>query len=239
MGKIEEHIPQHLIDSFLAEAVEQEQWDSWSPHLEKCDICKKKIDVSKQEREQFIAHNPPAHSIDKIMDKKKSFIPFKIWAPAAGIIAAGIIAILFIGKMEPKITKSVNDQVEDIQLKGTSSSVKISVLRPSNNKTWYLLEDSLLTANDKLTIYVNPPKGLHNIFVFSIKDDGTTQWIFELKVDKSGPLPNELILDKDPNPEKLYIVFADKKLYHDDIKRSLTSNKRHNIQYFSFPINKK
>jgi hypothetical protein len=228
-----EHIPAYLRDQFLAELLEPSERAAVEAHLESCDHCSQEFADADSDRQAFlVAHAPEAQAhaiVQRAGPKSRSIRSWLI--PAVSVPLAVAATILF--TLTPPAP-----QEPDILFKG--AAVTFAIVSSPTFERRAADAQEVLRPKDSIQISVNLSEPTF-VTVYGLDYKGRLAQVFAESVQKPGDIKARLVVDEDPNPERLFVVFSGESLDFEKDRRSVIGafqDTKSLDGFLSFPLSK-
>ncbi|MGC4121988.1 MAG: hypothetical protein QM765_46890 [Myxococcales bacterium] len=146
MEPLGDHLPNHLVDRLLAEAVTEDEASLARRHLEACAACASKLQTARAEREAFLLRHPPAAAAARLrtLAREGPNEPRRRWwrwpALALPPLAATALVVLMLG---PRF--GADPQRPDVLAKGGGAGVFVI---HRGDRSWVAAGTEALQAGD-------------------------------------------------------------------------------------------
>jgi hypothetical protein len=214
MSAAGQHCSDLLIVRILADEASAEELSLIHAHAGQCDRCKADLDEALLARQRFKQHVFPRTlaAVESRHVRRKHwrrFMPLLFAIPALAALALVVVNRPFSRADEPTY-----------QSKGAGS---LKAFGRRGERVFPVEDGARLSEGDQLRFAVQPGSARF-VAIGSVDGSGrATLYYPSTRVDAPGLLPDSILLDAAPGPERIFAVFSESRLDTDRLERSLAT----------------
>ncbi|MBI4510659.1 MAG: hypothetical protein HY698_13580 [Deltaproteobacteria bacterium] len=211
MESLSEHLPQNLIDRFLAQATTPEESTAVEDHSGACDRCAGRLREARADRDAFLVRNPPATRVAKLMEAKR---PLRQgWLAVAFTITALGAAVLFL------VSSPAPDRPQGNGILSKGEPKDLFVVRENESQASHVAGPSVTLRPGDVIEPKAAATGKH-VTLASLSARGHVQVIAEKGPGPAAPLPS-LVVDASTEKERLFLLVSTRPIDRELLERSL------------------
>lgn len=214
MSAAGQHCSDLLIARILADEATAGELSATAAHAGQCDRCRADLDEALLARQRFKQHVFPRTlaAVESRHVRRKPwhrFVPLLFAIPALAALALVVVNRPFSQVDEPTY-----------QSKGAGS---LKAFGRRGERVFPVEDGARLTVGDQLRFEVQTD-GARFVAIGSVDGSGrATLYYPSTRVDAPGLLPDSILLDATPGPERIFAVFSESRLETDRLERSLAT----------------
>jgi hypothetical protein len=208
------HCSDLVIARILADEISAGELEATNAHAEQCSRCKSELDEALRARQQFRQHVFP-RTLAAVESRRMRKRPWRRIAPLFFAIPALAALSLVV------VNHSTSDAEEPPQQSKGAGALK--AIGKRGEHVFPVEDGARLRAGDRLRFEVQPG-GARFIAIGSVDASGrATIYYPSARIDAPGPLPDSILLDDAPGPERIFAIFSEEKLETERLETSLAA----------------